>query len=340
MFYDHEPPAVPDPPPAGVLLVNLGSPEAPKAGAVRAYLRQFLADPRVVELPRLRWWLIRNLVVLPFRPLRLARSYRKVWTPDGSPLVVTSRHIAADLEWELKKRVGRPVPVFAGMTYGKPTIAAALSVLRRRGCSKLLVLPLFPQYSATTTAAAMDVVFRHLTGWRRIPELRTVADYHDHPGYIGALAASLHDLWREDGAPSRLLVSFHGLPERYVSAGDPYEAQCRATAELLTERLDLDPNRIDVGFQSRFGREAWIGLATADLLRDAGTAGASSLDVICPGFAADCLETLDEVALTGRRIFTRAGGGGFRYVPALNRRPGHIAALAEIAIEHMSGWLQ
>jgi ferrochelatase len=339
MQYSEEPPGVSDPPPAGVLLVNLGSPEAATANAVRTFLREFLADPRVVELPRFRWWLIRSLFILPFRPFRSARAYRKIWAPDGSPLVATSRHQAADLEWELGQRIGRVLPVFAGMRYGKPSIAAALGVLRRRGCRRILVLPLYPQYSATTTASSLDAVFEEFTNWRCVPELRTVADYHNHPGYIGALAAGVHDLWREDGKPSKVLLSFHGLPERYVTAGDPYERQCRATAALLSERLEVEPDRIDIGFQSRFGREPWIGLETARLLKDAGRAGTVGLDVICPGFAADCLETLEEIALAGAKIFTKAGGSGFRYVPALNRRPDHIAALAEIAIENMAGWL-
>jgi len=201
------------------------------------------------------------------------------------------------------------------------------------------VLPLYPQYSATTTASALDAVFEELGKWRCVPEIRTVSNYHDHPGYISSLAASLHDLWREDGKPSKVLLSFHGLPERYVAAGDPYEQQCRATASLLSERLDFDPDRIEIGFQSRFGREAWIGLSTADLLRDDGRAGTVGIDVACPGFAADCLETLEEIAIAGRKAYTRAGGAGFRYVPALNRRPDHIAALTEIAIGHMAGWL-
>jgi ferrochelatase len=339
MRFSDEPPPVTDPPPAGILLVNLGSPEAASAHAVRIYLRQFLADPRVVELPRFRWWLIRNLVILPFRPFRSARAYRKIWNTEGSPLVTTSRHIAADLEWELGRRIGRVVPVFSGMRYGKPAIAAALGVLRRRGCRRLLVLPLYPQYSATTTATGLDAVFDEFKLWRCVPELRNVGDYHDHPSYIGALASSLHDLWRENGKPSKLMLSFHGLPERYVAAGDPYERQCRITASLVSERLDIHPDRIEIGFQSRFGREPWIGLATSQLLKDAGRAGTVGLDVICPGFPADCLETLEEIAIAGRKIYTKAGGSGFRYVPALNRRPDHIAALAEIAIEHMTGWL-
>ncbi|HSO24843.1 MAG TPA: ferrochelatase [Chondromyces sp.] len=339
MPYLAEPPEISNPPPAGVLLVNLGSPSASSATAVRAYLREFLADPRVVELPRFRWWLIRNLFVLPLRPFRSARLYRRVWSPEGSPLVVASRHQAADLEWELVRRLDRPLPVFAGMRYGKPSIEAALGVLRRRGCRRILVLPLFPQYSAATTGSALDEVFRELSRMRRIPDLRTVNDYHDHPAYIDALASSVHQAWADGGAPRRLLISFHGIPERYVEAGDPYVEQCRTTAERLAERLDLDPEHIVTAFQSRFGREPWVGPETAALLRQWGRDRLDSLDVVCPGFAADCLETLEEIAIAGARTFTKPGGGRFRYIAALNRRPEHIAALAEIVIEQLGGWV-
>ena len=339
MRYAPEPPSVADPPVAGILLVNLGSPAAPRAGAVRSFLRQFLADPRVVELPRLRWWLLRNLVILPLRPLRVARAYRRIWTDEGSPLVVTSRQQAADLEWEIGRRIDRPLPVFSGMRYGRPSVESALEVLRRRGCRRILVLPLFPQYSATTTASACDAVTRELATWRRIPELRTIADYHDHPAYIGALASSLQDLWSRSGKPRRLLLSFHGLPVRYVEAGDPYPEQCRRTSAALAKSLAIDPKSIVMAFQSRFGREPWVGPETAELLRTWGREHLDRLDVMCPGFAADCLETLDEIDVVGRKMFVKAGGGSFRYVPALNRRKDHISALAEIAIEHLAGWV-
>jgi len=330
---------VADPPVAGLLLANLGSPSAPRAKAVRSFLRLFLADPRVVEIPRFRWWLLRTLVVLPFRPFRSARAYRRIWTDEGSPLIVTSRQQAADLEWEIGRRIDRPLPVFSGMRYGKPSIEAALNVLRRRGCRRILVLPMFPQYSATTTASVFDEVMRELSNWRRVPELRTISDYHDHPAYIGALASSLQDLWKSGGKPRRLLLSFHGLPVRYAEAGDPYPEQCRRTATALTGRLDIDPKRIVTVFQSRFGREPWVGPETDDLLRKLGREKTDKLDVMCPGFAADCLETLEEIDVTGRKIFEKAGGGSFRYVPALNRRSVHIEALAEIAIEHLGGWI-
>ena len=340
MRFAPEPPAVADPPAAGLLLANLGSPAAPRATAVRSFLRQFLADPRVVELPRLRWCLLRNLVILPFRPYRAARSYRRIWTDKGSPLVVTARHQAADLEWELAQKTDRPLPVFSGMRYGKPSIKAALDVLRRRGCRRILVIPLFPQYSATTTASVFDEVMRELSTWRRMPELRTVSDYHNHPAYISALASSLQDLWQSGGTPRRLLLSFHGLPVRYAEAGDPYPEQCRRTATSLAGHLELDPTSIVTAFQSRFGREPWVGPNTDDLLRKWGREYLDRLDVMCPGFAADCLETLGEINITGRKTFEKAGGGSFRYVPALNRRSEHITALAEIALEHLGGWIE
>lgn len=339
MRYSPEPPVVADPPVAGLLLANIGSPASPKAATVRAFLKQSIADPRVVETPRFRWWLLQNLVILPFRSHRVARAYRRIWTDEGSPLVVTSRGQAADLEWEIGRRIDRPLPVFSGMRYGRPSITAALDVLRRRGCRRILVLPLFPQYSATTTASVFDEAMRELAMWRRVPELRTVADYHDHPAYIGALASSLQDLWRSGGKPRRLLLSFHGLPVRYAEAGDPYPEQCRRTSSALATHLDFDPKNIVSTFQSHFGRRPWIGPATMELLRRWGREHLDRLDVMCPGFAADCFETLEEIDTAGRKIFEKAGGGSFRYVAALNRRSDHTAALAEIAIEHLGGWV-
>jgi len=327
------------PPSAGVLAANIGSPAAPTPSAVRAYLRRFLADPRVVELPRLRWWLLRNLIVLPLRPRRSAELYRRIWTPEGSPLLVINSRQTADLELELTRRHGEHVPVELGMAYGRPFIAQALRKLRDRGCTRFLILPLFPQYSATTTASVFDAVARELSTWRRVPELRLIAGYHDHPAYIEALAAGVERTWREGGKPARLLLSFHGLPVRYAEAGDPYPEQCRATAALLTEALDIDPGRVITGFQSRFGREPWLEPATDALLRAWGGEGLEGLDVVCPGFAADCLETLEEIALTGRETFELAGGRKFRYLPALNDRPQHIAALADIVDRHLAGWV-
>lgn len=339
MQFAPEPPPVSDPPPAGVLLANLGSPAEATPKAVRAYLREFLADPRVIELPRLRWWLLRNLLILPFRPFRTARAYREIWTGEEAPLIATGRRVAADLEWTLGQRIGRPIPVFCGMRYGRPSLVAGLGVLRQRGCRRILVLPLYPQYSATTTASVFDFVLSEFANWRRVPEIRTVADYHDHPSYIQALASSVSDLWTETGRPTKLLVSFHGLPTPYVEAGDPYENQCNATATLLANALDFDSEMITTAFQSRFGRGSWIGLDTALLFKQWGCEGLEGLDVICPGFASDCLETLEEIDVRGRKIFTKNGGKDFRYIPALNYRRNHIAALAEIVTSHFAGWV-
>jgi ferrochelatase len=339
MRYSAEPPAVADPPVAGLLLVNHGSPSAPKAQAIRSFLRQFLSDRRVVESPRIGWRLLRNLVIVPFKSLRAARAYRRLWTDEGSPIIVTGRYQAADVEWEIGRRIDRPLPVFSGMRYGRPSIEAALDVLRRRGCRRLLVLPLFPQYSATTTASVFDEVMRELATWRRVPELRTIADYHDHPAYIGALASSLQDVWRSGGKPRKLLLSFRGLPARYAEAGDPYPEQCKRTSSALAAHIDIDPKTIFTAFQPGLGGTNWIGPETAEHLRNWGRQKTERVDVMCPGFAADCHETLEEIDVVGRKIFEKAGGGSFRYVPALNRRSDHIAALAEIAIEHLGGWV-
>jgi ferrochelatase len=339
MRYSSEPPAVADPPAAGILLANRGSPTAPTAKAVRTFFREVLADPRLFEKSRLRWWFKRNLFVLPLRPLSDARAYRKIWTDEGPPLVISSRGQAADLECEIGRRIDRPLPVFAGMRYGRPSIKAALDVLRRRGCRRILVLPLFPQYSTITTASVFDLVMRELASWRRVPELRTIAEYHDHPAYIGALASILHGLWQSGGKPRRLLLSYPGIPTSSAEAGDPYPEQCRRSSSVLAHHLGIDPKTVVTAFQSRLGCEPLIEPETTSLLRTWGKEHIDPVDVMGPGFAADCFETLQEIDVTARRAFKKAGGGSFRYVPALNRRPEHIAALAEIAVEHLVGWV-
>ncbi len=324
--------------PIGVLVSNLGTPQAPTAAAVRRYLAEFLWDPRVVELPRPLWWLILHAFVLPFRPKRSARLYGKVWTREGSPLLVASRAIAAGLQARLRERAAAPVQVALGMRYGEPAIGAALRELGERGCSRILVLPLYPQYSSPATGSTFDAVAAELAGWRRVPELRTISSYHDDPAYVAALAASIRQSWAAAGVPERLMLSFHGLPQRYVDAGDHYQGECLATAGLLRAALDWPQERLVVSFQSRFGREEWIQPATdATLLRLAGE-GAGRVDVACPGFAADCLETLEEIAITNRERFLAAGGGELRYIPALGARPDHIAALAALAARHLAGW--
>jgi ferrochelatase len=325
------------PPSFGVLLTNLGSPTAPTARAVRAYLREFLADRRVVDLPRLRWWLIRNLVVLPLRPRRSARLYRAIWTSEGSPLTVTTARIGAALGPTLAG-AGIEAPVRVAMRYGSPSIAVELRRLVAAGCHRVLVLPLYPQYSTTTTASTVDAVDAASGRLGRAVETRTVESYHDHPAYIGALAASVAERWDEGVPAGRLVASFHGLPQRIADAGDPYPDQCAATTRALVRSLGLAPGRWHMAYQSRFGREPWLRPALADRLSSWGRRGVHGVDVVCPGFAADCLETLEEVAIGGRRLFESAGGSGFRYIAALNDRPDHVAALAAVISDHTRDW--
>ena len=322
---------------AGLLLTNLGSPAAPTPAAVRTYLREFLSDRRVVETPRLPWWLILNLFVLPLRPRRSAALYRSVWTAEGSPLLTISARLAESVRAELAELLGAELPVALGMRYGRPSIASALRSLRDRGCRRLLVLPLNPQYSATTVGSTFDAVARELSSWRWVPELRTIGGYATDAGYIAALTRSVREAWTS-GPPGHLLVSFHGLPVRYAEKGDPYAAQCAATAEALARELELGSGGWSLAYQSRFGREPWLEPATTDRLVELGRADVASLDVLCPGFAADCLETLEEIATRGRETFEGAGGARFRYLPALNDRSDHARALAELALSNLGGW--
>jgi ferrochelatase len=333
--FDHE-----TSPALGVLATNLGTPVAPTAGALRPYLRQFLWDPRVIELPRPLWWLILHCAVLVTRPRTSAALYRKVWTEEGSPLLATARRQARGLATRLAGRDGLPVEVVLGMRYGEPSIASALRELASRNCRRMLVLPLYPQYSATTSGSTFDAVFEELTSWRWVPELRTVSTYHDEERYIAALASSIDELWRREGAADRLLLSFHGMPKRYFESGDPYACFCRKTARLVGERLGIEQERLIVSFQSLFGREEWLRPYTDQTLAALPKQGVRSVDVACPGFSADCLETLEEIDELNRGIFLDAGGEQFRYVPCLNDRDDHLDFLAELVTRHLGGWLE
>jgi ferrochelatase len=330
--FTHDQPAC-----TGILLVNLGTPDAPTPQALRRYLAEFLWDPRVVEIPRPLWWLILHGVILRVRPSKSAHKYQTIWTAEGSPLLVISRRQAAALAETLAKRCPGPVRVALGMRYGHPSIAAALAELREAGAQRLLVLPLYPQYSAATTASTFDAIAAELRTWRWLPELRFITQYHDDPAYLDALAAHLRAA-RAEQPGERLLFSFHGLPQRNLLAGDPYHCQCHKTARLVAERLKLGPEQWGVAFQSRFGRAEWLQPYTSVLLTDWAKAGVKSVDVACPGFAADCLETLEEIALENRQTFLNAGGERYRYLPALNDAPEHIAALAELVERHTAGW--
>ena len=322
----------------GVLVANLGTPSAPTTRAVRRYLAEFLSDPRVVELPRWLWLPILHGVILRVRPRRSAAAYREVWTEEGSPLLVNARRQAAALEGALTGAWDGDVRVALGMRYGEPSVDAALGELLEHGATRVVVLPLYPQYSATTTGATYDAIMGALARRRRLPDLRIVSGYHDHSGYIEALAASVREARATEDRGARLLMSFHGLPRRYCDAGDPYYEQCLRTAELLAERLAEPPGNWAVAFQSRVGREQWLEPYTEDLLAEWARSGVRHVDVLCPGFSADCLETLEEIAIRGAETFRAAGGEGLRYIPALNDRPDHVRMLADIVDRNTLDW--
>jgi len=331
---------------SAIVLINIGTPAEPRSGALRRYLARFLSDRRVVELPRALWLPLLYGLVLPLRAPRSAHRYRLIWTSEGSPLRVHSAEIRSALE----RTLGAPSDAGDAATaspridlaflYSEPLLARVLDILREARTERLLLLPLFPQASGASTGAVYDQVGLALRRWRALPELRIVADYHAEPSYIGALAASVHEHSQQHGEPSHLLISFHGIPEANVRAGDAYEDQCRRTAALLAAALQLPAARYSVSFQSRFGAARWLGPATATVLQELPRRDVRSVTVICPGFAADCLETLEEFALEGRALFLKAGGERFDYIPALNARPEHIQALSELLRRNMSDWLQ
>jgi protoporphyrin/coproporphyrin ferrochelatase len=316
----------------GVLLVNTGTPAAPTAGAVRRFLRPFLSDPRVVELPRWLWLPLLNCVILPLRAPRSAANYRKVWLPGGSPLAVHSAALAGALQAELDQLTPARYRVGCAFLYSEPAVAATLQSLCAAGCTRIIVLPMFPQYSGTTTAAVHDQVGVALRALRALPELRLLRDYHADARYIAALAGSVRAHWQQHERSNHLLMSFHGIPQRCVTLGDPYETQCRATAGALAAALELRESQWTLSFQSRFGKARWLEPATDRTLQQLGKRRLGLLDVICPGFAVDCLETLEEIAIGGSEIFRHAGGGELRYIGALNGAPEHARALAQVAL--------
>lgn len=321
-------------PATAVLLLNLGTPAAPTPSAVRRYLAQFLSDARVIDYPRWLWWPILHGVVLRLRPRRSARAYAKIWTPQGSPLLVNTLALAKKLGAD-PAIVG--LRVVAAMTYGEPAIPEAIRALVKDGAQRIVVLPLFPQYSATSTAAALDAVFAALRAERRVPEIRSIADYHADSDYIAALAASVEKYWFTHGRGERLLLSFHGIPERYVDAGDPYRDQCMATANLLRERLGIADNELAITFQSRVGRERWLAPYTDATLAQFAQSGVRHVQVLCPGFAVDCLETLEEIAIRGREQFLVAGGERLDYIPALNDSAAQMRLMANLIRRHAQG---
>jgi ferrochelatase len=321
----------------GILLVNLGTPEAPTPPAVRAYLREFLSDPYVVELPRFLWWPVLNAFVLRTRPRRSAERYAKIWTRDGSPLRVHTERQAKLLRGYLGERLKQPLVVDYAMRYGKPSIGERLQALKSQSCTRIVLVPLYPQYSASTTGTAFAAAFDALARMRNMPAIRTVRHFHDHPGYVAALAQSVRDYWVGNGRPDRLVMSFHGVPRFTLDRGDPYHCESQKTARLIAEALALPPDRYRVAFQSRFGRAEWLKPYTAEVLAQLGREKVGRVDVICPGFVSDCLETLEEIAIEGRDTFLSAGGGEFHYLPCLNERNDWMQSLTAIVVNELHG---
>jgi len=322
----------------GVLLVNLGTPNAPTAGALRTYLKQFLSDRRVIEIPRLLWWPLLHGVILNTRPRQSARKYASIWQDGASPLLTHTREQTEALERLLAARGHDSLVVEFAMRYGDPAVDQVLARMRQQHVERLLVLPLYPQYAAASSASALDAVFDALMRQRNLPELRTIRHFHDHPGYIDALAQQIRAHWQTHGKAEVLLMSFHGLPRYTLDKGDPYHCECLKTGRLLAEALGLTPQEYRISFQSRFGRTAWLQPYTAETLRALGQAATRSLDVVCPGFVADCLETLEEIAIEGAEIFKQQGGGQYRYIPCLNSNTLWVAALADIIEAHLTHW--
>ncbi|HET7774872.1 MAG TPA: ferrochelatase [Azospira sp.] len=327
-------------PQTGVLLINLGTPDAPTAPALRRYLKEFLSDPRVVEIPRLVWWPILNGIILNTRPKKSAAKYASVWLPEGSPLRVHTERQTKLLKGRLGE-AGHRVQVDYAMRYGQPSVADALTRLKAQNCTRILLLPLYPQYAGSTSATALDAAYAYLQQSRNQPEIRTVRNFHDHPGYIAALAQSVRDHWMQHGRPTdsyRLMLSFHGVPRRTLDLGDPYHCECLKTGRLLSEALGLTQDQVEICFQSRFGKAEWLQPYTAPTLHKLAKAGVQRVDVMCPGFTSDCLETLEEIAMEGKADFLSAGGREYTYIPCLNERDDWINTLADIVTTHLAGW--
>jgi len=320
-----------------VLYCNLGTPDEPTAPALRRYLAQFLGDHRVVEIPKPIWWLILHGIILRTRPAKSAAKYASVWTPEGSPLKVWTEKQAKLLQGFLGER-GHHVTVRHAMTYGNPSIASALDQLKAEGHTRILLLPAYPQYSGTTTAPLFDQVYAWASHTRHLPEFRFVNRYHDDTGYINALAATVRKHWQANGQPDKLVMSFHGVPERTLHLGDPYHCECHTTGRLLAQALGLGKAQYVVTFQSRFGKAKWLEPYTEPTLVALAQAGTKKVDVMCPGFTGDCLETLEEINMEAREAFLHAGGSTFNYIPCLNDDLGWVRALADITTRHLAGW--
>lgn len=322
----------------GILLTNLGTPQAPTRQALRPYLKQFLSDPRVVEVPRLLWWFILNLVILNLRPRRSAKAYQSVWTEQGSPLMLHSQQQAQALQRQLNQTYGEQVIVDFAMRYGEPDINSRLIQLQQQGARKILVLPLYPQYCAATTASTFDAIAASFGRLRWLPDFRFISHYHDHPAYIQALADKIQRHWQQHGRADKLLFSYHGTPQRYLLEGDPYYCECHKTSRLLAAQLGLQQDQYMTCFQSRFGREQWLTPYTDETLKALPAQGIKAVQVVCPGFSADCLETIEEIGAENKEYFIQAGGERYEYIAALNSDAAHIHMMQQLVRENIQGW--
>lgn len=326
-------------PKTGVLLINLGTPQAPTAKALRPYLKQFLSDSRVIEIPKAVWWFILNGIILNVRPRKSAAKYASIWTAEGSPLLVNTRKQASLLKGLLGERGHRHLVVDYAMRYGQPSVQDTLLRMREAGVEQLVVVPLYPQYAGSSSATALDDVFRTLMRMRNMPALRTVRHFHDQPAYIQALAQSVREHWRQHGRGEKLVMSFHGVPRFTLDKGDPYHCECLKTGRLLAEALGLAKEEYVVCFQSRFGKAEWIKPYTTEVLGKLAKDGVKTVDMMCPGFVSDCLETLEEIAMEGKEDFLTQGGQAYRYIPCLNDHPDWIKALADLVENQLGGWI-
>lgn len=323
----------------GVLITNLGTPDAPTTPALRRYLKQFLSDPRVVEIPRLLWMIILHGIILRTRPKKSAYAYQTVWTEEGSPLLVHTKKQVKALASKLQQTWGSELIVDCAMRYGNPSIESVIDGMLEQGVRRLVVMPLYPQYSGSTTGSTFDALSKDFQARRWLPELRFVPSYYDHPLYIKALAEKVRAYWAEHGKADKLILSYHGVPKFFLEKGDPYYCQCQVTSRLLAAELAVNEDQILTTFQSRFGKAEWLQPYTDKTLQALPEQDVESVQVMCPGFSADCLETLEEIAVENRDYFLEAGGKEYAYIPALNTDENHIALLAEIANSNLSGWV-
>lgn len=322
----------------GVLLTNLGTPDAPTPKALKKYLKQFLSDPRVVEVPRLIWWCILNFVILNIRPKRSAHAYSTVWTEDGSPLMLHTQNQTNAVKNALEKKYGDSIIVDFGMRYGNPSIESKLESMLSQGARKVLLLPLYPQYSGSTTGSTFDAIADDFKQRRWLPDFRFIAQYHDNPEYIAAIGDKIKQTWEKSGKAQKLLFSYHGIPKRYLINGDPYHCQCHKTSRLVADYLGLNNDEYLTTFQSRFGREEWLKPYTDHTLMDLPKQGIKSVQMVCPGFSSDCLETIEEIGVENRQYFMEAGGESYEYIECLNSDDNHITMLTNLIEANLQGW--